>query len=377
MLSRCRQITLRQMIAAALWLLWFTCSLAMVQNSLRIQQLYPGASLRYNTPITAEAAQNARAYANQSTGNAFWPSYWAEEQLPLSSSLATVNSYCLWFCGDANQFFQAPFLDGAHPAPADSDGISISTELAWQLWGSHNAVGNEVMVNGRPYLVRGVFENAKAMALIGTATTNRAEGWQAVALAGTPEGDLRTEAETFALASGLGQPDTLLAGPVFSGLAQLAALLPCFVLLVIGLVSGLRFITKKHPRLKNPLLFALLLGTAAAAPLLLNRLPISLIPTRWSDFSFWTRLANQWSSQFNSYLMLRPTYPDALVKQALLVQLLLLFVSVTVLILLPLAKRPALPALLPAKDGTLEEATAPARILWKSPKQIAEQDGLP
>lgn len=290
----------------------------------RLAALYPVYSLRYHTPIGHNAAMTARAHATNNPESSFWPTFFSEDEAEFSAELFTKKARCLWFSGEGRLVWPAEFEAGGYPAALDEGGCALSAGLCWQLWGSTDVVGNTLKVDGKELAVRGVFAGDAPLALVGTGQATFAPGWQAVQLSGTVPGSAAEAAQSFATLSGLGAPDTLLDGSSVSAVGWLLATLPaCILFLAIGFFL-LRWAMQKAGAKKELVVFGLLLLFALALPVLLTLLPAALVPGRWSDFDFWTRLYRQMEDALRSFFMMRALWPDAEAK-LLLVKLAALF----------------------------------------------------
>lgn len=326
-LTRWRQkINKRATALVVLLVVWAGLCFASFYNAYSISQVYPAISLRYSGGITTQTAEDARRYAIKNNAQTnFWPTYWAQQNTRAESTLGKADISCLYFDGDAALVWPANFIKGSYPGPVDYDGCAISNKLAWQLYGSTDVIGLGVKINDKNYIVRGVFDSKDMMVLAACNTAPQA-GWQNVELAGQPTGtNLREEAEQFATASGLGAPSHVVNGQAWGSLLQLAASLPLIAILVWGLVVTLRNQKKIAKYRRNLLLFCLLFALALALPWALGKLPAWLIPTRWSDFSFWGSVVNQIKQYLQEWWLLPPTLKEVKAKATILLQIFIVF----------------------------------------------------
>ena len=279
------------------------------------------ASLRYTTPISGQAAYRARlhsiANAEQDT---FWPTFWHESKVNLSVGTRDAQSNAILFSGDAGLVWPAEFIAGSAPSVIDARGVAVSEPLAYRLWGSTNIIGMPVHTNEEPRIVRGVFAGAAELVLISFHIEDTSQIWTAVELAGGPPHPTRNNAEQFAMASGLGKPDYVQMGGAVA-LARLMAFFPIFIHAAYGLVLTIRFIRKYYRVATTPVIFAGLILSALMLPFLLNALPPWLIPTHWSDFSFWGQLYRQGSHSLREFLSAPPMLKDVEIKIHLLRQI--------------------------------------------------------
>ena len=245
---------------------------------------FPTVSLRYNTPISGATAYRARLFSVENTdGDTFWPTFWHQSTATLSNNLRESYVTAISFSGDADLVWPATYLTGTAPSAVDANGVAVSHALAHRLWGSVNIIGKAVYVDESPRYVRGVFEGDTELALVSFHIEDTAPHFTAVELAGG--NPTRANVALYAISSGLGSPETiLLGGPV--SLARVLAIAPIFIPAVFLLILVARYAKSRYPSGGVVVIFASILLLAILLPTLLNTLPIWLIPTRWSDFSF-------------------------------------------------------------------------------------------
>jgi len=287
---------------------------------------YPSISLRYSAPLSGQAAYQARQYSIEHSGDeTFWPVFWHETQARFESENNSADAVCIMYSGDAALVFSAQYLMGAAPGVTDGAGCAVSSALAWDLWGGFDVAGKTVEVGGETRTVRGVFEGGDLLALVSVRDEDTSQGFTAVELSGGPADSTRSDVESFSRASGLGSPGSILMGTPTSVAAILAAL-PLAILAVYGLGLLVARMRSRPAALRGFLLLAFL-GFAFMLPGLLDKLPGWVIPTRWSDFSFWGSLARQVGNDLREYFTLSPSLRDVAYKMLLLKQLGLAFVS--------------------------------------------------
>jgi hypothetical protein len=296
------------------------CTVIGAANALALRQ-YPALSLRYEAPISGDIAYEARLYAIEQGGeDSFWPTFWHERQAQFSAEYSGTAAGCILYSGEASLVWQAAYLSGYAPGVTDSAGCAVSSGLAWVLWGSADVLGKTVEVDGEARIIRGVFEGENPLALLAYADEDKTQSYSAVELSGGPSSPARDDVESFAVSSGLGQPDYILMGtPSF--LASVIAVLPVLVLAFYGAALLTGRIKKRSRTLWRIGMLCLLLCIAISLSAFLDALPDWLIPTRWSDFSFWSALMEQIGNDLREYLAIAPclrdvTYSMLLWKQA-------------------------------------------------------------
>ncbi|MCL2377514.1 MAG: hypothetical protein FWC77_00150 [Defluviitaleaceae bacterium] len=292
---------------------------------------FHGASLRFSTPINGDAAYRARQYSISNTcQNAFWPTFWHESKATLSAGARSLQTSAISFSGNAAVVWPADFLIGSAPSSVDAKGIAVSRHVALSLWGSTDIVGMTVCVNEKPRIVRGVFEGMAELALVSFHIEDTTQSWTGVELSSRPaqpRSPTRSDAEGFAILSGLGRPDYVLMGGAMA-LARFMALFPALIPAVYGLALFVGYIKKYYRAALAPLFFAILILIAILLPTLLDALPPWIIPTHWSDFSFWSSLSRQAGDGLREFLAVPPMLRDVELRMGLLKQMGIFVVSV-------------------------------------------------
>lgn len=275
-------------------------------------------TLRYGTPLTGQVAFRARQHAAENR-DGFWPTFWHEANLAISNGRNTAYVNSIMYSGDAFLVWPAEYIIGSAPSPVDDLGIAVSDSLAHRLWGSENIVGMGVYVNDEPRVVRGVFRSPRELALVSFHIEDTSQYFSAVELSGGAASPTRSDAESFAVSSGLGSPDLILMGGV-RAVSFFMSLLPLLIPLVYALVLILRHIRKHYPLAVTPLFFGGFILFAIILPVILNSLPPWLIPTRWSDFGFWGIQLENANDALREFLSMNPSMRDVELRIHLLRQ---------------------------------------------------------
>ena len=292
-----------------LWCALFAFTAFSAANAAALKQ-YPNVSLRYETPVSGQAVYRARQYAiEHREETTFWPTFWIENTARFSAEFKEVTADCITYSGEAALVWIAEYIAGGAPGVTDGTGCAISAGLAWELWGDIDVIGKTVEVDGAPRIVRGVFDGVEPLALLSVRDEDRTQSFTTVELSGGPASPSRSDAVGFVTAAGLGTPDSVLMGSP-AVLAELIALLPLAILIIYGLALCINKLKKRSAVLRRILIFSLCLGAALLLPGFLELLPDWLIPTRWSDFSFWGGLFGQVGENLREYLALYPSLRD-------------------------------------------------------------------
>ena len=309
----------RVIVDGALWCALCVLLIVGFVNQSAVKRYSP-VSLRYSTPISGQAAYAARQYSIAQSGEApFWPMFWKEYKASLSSEFVSVDTDCIAFSGDASLVWPADYICGAAPSVVDDTGCAVSETLAWRLWGSADVVGMTVEADGDTRVVRGVFKGNDELALISFRDEDTAPNWNVVDLTGGPNDAVRSDAESFAQAAGLGKPDAIvMKGP--SSISRVLAIFPLLILAFYAAALIIGFVRKRFPAARKPVFYICIILFAVALPLILGAMPAWSVPTRWSDFSFWVSLLKKAASGLRGFLQTAPQLRDVELRMLLIKQ---------------------------------------------------------
>jgi len=205
--------------------------------------------------------------------------------------------------GPAENLRADMYLTGSAPAMGSTKTCAVSEGAAFALWGGANVTGQILTWREQEYSVQGVFKGGDSLVIVQAAAESKIL---------FPNLQMRFEnnggrqaADEFLARTNFGNPQMLdmpLLGWAFELIAFLPALLIGCWLLARLLVHGLR--ARKNPR---KLLYYLPPAAAIAAidVYLLSRMkgvPAALIPSRWSDFGYWTTLAGNIAERLKTWL---------------------------------------------------------------------------
>ena len=310
-------------------LIWCALTALLVIGALNLGALesHSAVSLRYRTPVSGQAAWQVRSYAaGLNSADTFWPTFWHETKSDITSDFISAKAGCIYYSGNADLVWPAPYKCGSAPGVTDGAGCAVSSALAWKLWGSFDILGKTIDVDGVTRTVRGVFEEDGLVALLSVRDEDKSHSFTAMELSGGPSSPSREDAVSFAIAAGLGAPDSVLLGTPAS-LARLLFALPLIIMACYGIVLFVGAM-KNHPAALRGALFLALIGFAIVLPFLLDALPGRIIPTRWSDFSFWGSLAGQMGDELREYLSLEPRLKDVIYKTLVIKQVAIAFPAI-------------------------------------------------
>jgi len=299
------------LVNAALWLVLCVLLVLSVLN-VNSMRKYSSISLRYETPISGETAYQSRVFAiSRGDATAFWPTFWHEKEIDVQSEYRKAYTKCIIYSGDATLVWPALYLTGTAPGVTDGNGCAVSSGFAWSLWGSADVIGKIIETDGAFYTIRGVFTGDDLLIMLSVDDEDKSHSFTAVELTVGAISPSRSDVESYAVESGLGAPDSILMGrPVL--LAVFLAALPVLILSVFCLGMCFRWLGFYPAALRGFVWVAALFVLAGLLPVLIKLLPEWMLPTRWSDFSFWGSLLKQLGTDLNEYFTLSPKSRDVI-----------------------------------------------------------------
>ena len=237
-----------------------------------------------------------------------WQTYPEQEVMASDNQKMNVNVVAVF--GDCGDISSSMLIAGAYPARSDVSGCAVSTGLAFSLWGSTNAIGMPVKVEGKQFYVRGTFEEEEPrlflqaqaeseeplsnMQLTFTGPGARERTNQYLSSAGFPEGRI-LDLTLFAWVLGMifRLPAIILAFGILGRvimygkrLCHYPILLAIYLLMAFGILAGLWFCID------------------------LPKFPSDFIPAMWSDFGFWGNLFEEQGKNMVSWMTAGPAFRD-------------------------------------------------------------------
>lgn len=284
----------RTVLALALGLL-LIFTVGGMANAAAVAQNCQSISLRYRQPLSMETVEAAKEELPGLT-------FWTQEEGNVSANWQDAQTQIIWYWGEASLVLGKECGWGQTPAPLDKKGCVLSSALAYSLFGSRDVVGLTLSPEkGLEYIVRGVFESSDCMVLL----PRKDSEFTAVELPVDQETRVDPEAwvDNILLQSGLPDPQWRLYTGILDGLVRFLAWLPLvFGGIVLGVHLTGRLLKKPYPQ-RDGWVFLLLAVLALILPLWLGSWPSWLIPSRWSDFSWWWDTAEKIGRQLEVFLL--------------------------------------------------------------------------
>ena len=253
-------------------------------------RLYTTTGLRFAAPLNEEQLVSVQEHqCSAENEQQIYASFWGQTEKNVSAEYGRTAQQviCIGYSGNAGDCLPIKYLAGGAPGIVGKE-CSISSPLAETLFGNNQVVGLYLTADQQTFRITGVFSAGEAILLYPTTEELYCAELQGVSL-DTPKADVLI----WCAAAGLPAPQTIVYGPQRIWFARCFSIIPLLLVGMAGLVTLLRCTTSWPTLIHNGIWFALVLALALMLPTLLSCLPGWLIPSRWSDFSFWQVLADE------------------------------------------------------------------------------------
>lgn len=274
--------------------IWLAAAVLLVVLQLLLQRVAvqsfgadPPLGLTLAEPLTAEQVTAARSWEQSDANTAgVTVSFWKREKDTVATDFGHTaeNVDCIGFDGNAQDCLSARYLQGVPPGAVGQQ-CAVSSALAWALFGSYDIIWQCLTLDGTLYFVSGVFENETLCLLYPTQ-----RNFTHAELRGTSSDTPKSDAVQWAAAAGAGEIQSIDYHPQKAWLGRCLCRLPTVLAGLCLLIALLRFFSGLPKPLREAAWFALALFFAWRLPYFLQTLPGWLIPSRWSNFSFWADL---------------------------------------------------------------------------------------
>ena len=294
--------------AALLGVIAAACWLAALLTAGRMTEQYDALSVRFPAASVTQKDLE-RAAAASTDAELLCKAAWtrgselkkASAALGESTQVRMIDVY-----GDMRQIAPMTLLNGSFPVDDDSSGCVIDTKSAWNLFHSTDAIGAELTVDGNPCVVRGIVEAYEPMVIM----RNSDAVYENLEFTARDLSAAKQLVETFLYRCN-SDGDYIV---VQSGLLAHLALGSVWLLACIFGVAGACAFwknawTRKKSKRDCVLFFlagAVLIVASAAVLMKTAYWPQSFLPTKWSDFGFWSTLLHGWEAQWKAISLITP-----------------------------------------------------------------------
>lgn len=230
---------------------------------------------------------------------------------------ATVLAITLW--GDMKTPIPMSLLAGNYVYQEDYSGCVLDSKTAYTLFGTKNAIGNELIYNNNSYIVRGIVKCDVPIFLLQSYKSNETFSNLEIKLSNHYRGIEEMTVTNFLSDNSLTEKYTSIDGYFYGTILHFILFLPVWLFILSILIYTLRNSLNK----KNYITFLLTLIILFFTCLHMYKVGdfIYLIkkftPTRWSDFSYWSKVRNTLGEDIKQLSYLSPNPRDLLLKNTL------------------------------------------------------------
>lgn len=292
--------------AALLGIIAILCwgyALRMADN---LKRQYTGTSVRLiGTFVTQKTLEKALGQTNgqELSCTAAWTRS-ADEQ-PVRSELGgktQLRVVCVY--GDMRQTAPMKLLSGAFPVEDDTEGCLLDAASAWALFHSTDATGAAVKLDGREYIVRGIADMYEPAMMI----RSDQAGYENLEFAVRSADEAKQSVETFLYRCGNTNDYVVVQSGLAVRVVRGAAWLPLWIAAACAAIALLKRGWRARVRPARSVLY-LTAGVALGALLCWGAVstiywPQSFLPTKWSDFAFWGKLADTWRTDAKAFALM-------------------------------------------------------------------------
>ena len=195
-------------------------------------------------------------------------------------------------------------VKGSNLFADDLEGCLIDNDTSYKLFGSSNCVGREIVYNDRTLIVRGILKGSKANIMI-QATEDSSQVLDGLTIDGT--GLTLNKIEDFKVKFGINE--MAINGDVYYMIAKFIALIFPIIALVLILIKVITSLFKSR---NKPVLVSLYVLMAIASIFIFLKvanikisIPLDMIPNKWSDFDFWSKMGKEYKEKFEYVLYMK------------------------------------------------------------------------
>lgn len=183
----------------------------------------------------------------------------------------------------------------------DKEGCLIDEETSFKLFGSSNCLGRTIVYNEKSLIVRGILKGTKANMMLQLPEDSN------LALKGlTIDGTGLTINKIEEFKSQFGIQDMAINGGIYYIIAKTIAIIFPILALILILIKIIISIIKSR---KKPILVVIYLFMIITSIFIVFKItnikisiPLDMIPNKWSDFDFWSKMWKQYSEKIQ-YIM--------------------------------------------------------------------------
>lgn len=228
-------------------------------------------------------------------------------ELSTNTSINLIEVY-----GDIKQVYPMELMEGSLLNPDDYEGCVIDETVAYQLFRTREVVGNFITYMNKQYYIRGIIKSMEPVFFIQIIDDEKAYSNLELVYKDKENGELL--AIDFIMQNELASSYTVVEGCFYGKLLELFTRLPAWC---IGFYLLIQIVKSMWKRRTLPLQVLSLLICLIIAWFVLKWLmelhiyvPERLIPTKWSNFSFWIKKYTTFRNKMEQIAYLKPVPKD-------------------------------------------------------------------
>lgn len=191
----------------------------------------------------------------------------------------------------------------------DKEGCLIDEETSFKLFGSSNCLGRTIVYNEKSLIVRGILKGTKANMMLQLPEDSN------LALKGlTIDGTGLTINKIEEFKSQFGIQEMAINGGIYYIIAKTIAIIFPILALILILIKIIISIIKSR---KKPILVVIYLFMIITSIFIVFKItnikisiPLDMIPNKWSDFDFWSKMWKQYSEKIQYVMYMKKSGID-------------------------------------------------------------------
>lgn len=195
-------------------------------------------------------------------------------------------------------------VNGSNLFTDDLEGCLIDIDTSYKLFGSSNCVGREIIYNDRTLIVRGILKGSKANIMI-QAPEDSVQVLDGLTVDAT--GLTLNKIEDFKMKFGINEMD--ISGDIYYMIAKFISLIFPIIALILILIKVITSLFKSR---NKPVLVTLYILMTIASVFIFFKvtnikisIPLDMIPNKWSDFDFWSKMGKEYKEKFEYVLYMK------------------------------------------------------------------------
>lgn len=295
-----------------------------ISHSLHLLSNYEGVSIRiFKDGINHGLLEKEKEPESLSKKKLIDLTAWNQERgIVENKSIGTsTNALILTVFGKMKSVCPMELVRGNFPYSEDEYGCIIDEDTAYKLFRDTNILGNEITYKQNKYYVRGIVKSDTPVLVVHS--HDKKANYLNLELVFEDSQNVRDLTEYLMLSWGgyTSQNYTIVEGAFLAELSDVLWHFPAWVLAFAIIIECFMILWKNRYNLLNIAILTLLLVVVCATVRWLSQayinIPERFLPTKWSDFEFWTRTYKTFIGQIEEIGYLLPVPKDMVLMKTL------------------------------------------------------------